>query len=60
MKITVELTDKEAEKLIDQLEVTDAGPCCEGWCSDELMELEAKFRNAIEVARYPVHARRKE
>tara|TARA_R110000803_G_scaffold201421_1_gene266207 strand:- start:293 stop:523 length:231 start_codon:yes stop_codon:yes gene_type:complete len=76
MKLTIDLTDEEAEKLLDMLGANDAGSCCEGWQSTEAKNLEDKFRRAIKnstaakgscickgfftVAGCPVHAYYKE
>ena len=51
MKISLELSDKEATKLLDQLTINDCGPDGYGWRSDELLVLGDRFRKAIIVSK---------
>lgn len=50
MKVVLELTDQEAEKLIDVLDgYWDAGPIGAGWQSDLLGEVAGKVKTAVEA-----------
>lgn len=52
MKLVLELTDGEAEKLVDVLnDCQDAGPGEAGWKSDLLRDIAAKVEAAIEAAK---------
>lgn len=52
MKIVLELSEQEAEKLVDVLnDYQDAGPCGAGWKSNLLGELAAKVEIAVEAAK---------
>lgn len=46
--IVLELTQEEAEKLVDQMFVWDEGPIGEGWFSDTLKEVQAKVYEAAD------------
>jgi hypothetical protein len=52
MKVVLELTEQEAEKLVDALnDYQDAGPFGSGWKSDVLGNLAAKVEIAVEAAK---------
>jgi hypothetical protein len=46
VRFNFELTDEQAEKLLDQLLVADEGPEGEGWCSELLERVSAIVRQA--------------
>ncbi len=50
VKIVLDLTDDEIEKMVEQLEVWDEGPGAEGWTSIDLDSLQLKFEEAVEKA----------
>ena len=51
MKILLELSEEEATKLLEQMEIEDCGPPGYGWDSDELIALRDRFERAIIVSR---------
>lgn len=52
MKIEIDLTPAEAEKLVDTLSwAQDAGPTGEGWQSDLLHVVAGKVEDAVEAAK---------
>jgi hypothetical protein len=51
MKVILELTNAEAEKLSEQMEQPDTGCCEDMWCSAELTYLRDKIDKAIEIAK---------
>jgi len=51
MRIVLDLTEEEVEKLEKQLGEWDSGPPYEGWRSDVLLSLEGKVMEAIKEAK---------
>lgn len=52
MRIVLELTEQEADKLVDVLvDCCDEGPISAGWKSDLLGQIVAKVEIAVEAAK---------